>query len=267
MKSLTSADRILAILDLFSEARLDWTPEEMMAELGYSRPTLYRYLRPLRQTGFLTSLPGGGYSLGPRVVEMDFLLRQSDPLTRHGQPYLDALVAGFPCSALLVRWYGEKLLCVASECSAPDPATSYPRGRPMPMARGAISRAIMAFLPRRKLLGLVAAQADELQAIGLGATAEEILEALREVRRAGVAVAHGEVTPGAVGIAAPVFVSGTAPSATLSVTVSETTLAPGMLDALQRRLRCDAATLSARLGHDRGSEGLPEIDTALTAIG
>ena len=50
--SAASGDRILAILDLFTEDRLEWHPDEMMAELGYSRPTLYRYLRRCATRGF-----------------------------------------------------------------------------------------------------------------------------------------------------------------------------------------------------------------------
>lgn len=260
MSSPSSADKILSILDLFSETRLEWTPDEMMAELNYSRPTLYRYLKSLRQAGFLTSLYGGGFSLGPRVVEMDFLLRKSDPLIRLGQPYLEALVAEFPCSALLVRWYGEKLLCVNSKCSVADPVSSYPRGRPMPLSHGAISRAIMAFLPRRKLAGLVDAQLGGLSEVGIGRTVEEIIDALREVRRAGVAVAYGEVTPGVVGVAAPVFDARTVPLATLSVTISEQNMTQERLNKIQDRLRMATTELSEKLGYERYEEDLPSYE-------
>ena len=75
-----SGERILAILDLFREERPEWSPEEMMHTLGYSRPTLYRYLKTLKDAGYLVSLPGQGLTLGPRVTELDFLMQRSDPL-------------------------------------------------------------------------------------------------------------------------------------------------------------------------------------------
>lgn len=266
MTGPSSADRVLAILDLFTEARPVWTPDQMLAPLGYSRPTLYRYLKALRSAGLLASQPGGRLSLGPRIVEMDFLLRKSDPLIRHGRPHLHALVATFPCSALLVRWYGEKLLCVASECSVANPVSSYPRGRPMPLARGAISRAIMAFLPRPRLVALVEAQKDDLRQIGLGRSAPEILDALRDVRRAGVAVAFGEVTPGVVGIAAPVFDGGRAPLASVSVTISGQDMTPARLTAIQEHVRDAASDLSDRLGRIDGAAPEPAKET-MTATG
>lgn len=251
MTGTGSAERILAILDVFTEDRLEWTSEELMARLGYSRPTLYRYLKALREAGLLTSLPGAGFTLGPRVVELDYLLRKSDPLVSTGQAHLDALVAAYPCSALMVRWYGEKLLCVASECSTPNPLSSYPRGRPMPLARGAISRAIMAWLPRRQLDPLILGNLDEMAQMGLGTTLDEVLEAMRRVRRAGVAVAHGEVTPGVVGIAAPVFDAGQSPIAAITVTIAGTEVTPDTLSQIETDVKSRAAAVTRALADRR----------------
>ena len=36
-----SGERLFAILDLFTEDRLEWTPQEIMAELGYTRPSRF----------------------------------------------------------------------------------------------------------------------------------------------------------------------------------------------------------------------------------
>jgi DNA-binding IclR family transcriptional regulator len=254
MAGSSRADRILAILDVFTEDRLEWTPEELMAQLGYSRPTLYRYLKSLRESGLLTSLPNAGFTLGPRVVEMDFLMRKSDVLVQNGRTHLVALSSRYPCSAQLVRWYGEKSLCVASECSTPNPISSYPRGRPMPLSRGAISRAIMANLPRHQLLKFVQTHATELSEVGLGQTIEEVLEALRGVRRAGVAVAYGEVTPGVVGVAAPIFDAGRTPIATLSITISAQDSTAKTLDAICHDVRTASQAVTANLEHKRGAE-------------
>lgn len=267
MTGTGSAERILAILDVFTEDRLEWTTEELMARLGYSRPTLYRYLKALREAGFLTSLPGAGFTLGPRVVELDYLLRKSDPLVSSGQQHLDALVAAYPCSALLVRWYGTKLLCVASECSTPNPLSSYARGRAMPLARGAISRAIMAWLPRRQLDPLILANLDEMNELGLGSTLDEVLDAMRLVRRAGVAVAHGEVTPGVIGTAAPVFDAGQSPIAAVTVTIAGREVTPETLKSIERDVKTRAAEITKALADRRveakgTAEGFAPIEFA-----
>ncbi len=248
MSSVSSSGaRILAILDLFSQASPEWTPDGMMAQLGYSRPTLYRYLKTLKDAGFLVSLPQAGYTLGPRVTELDFLMERSDPLIRAAAPHLTRLAATFPCSAFLVRWYGHRLLCVASEVSAPSPKSSYPRGRPMPMGRGAISRAIIANLPRGGREALVAEFLPEFRAVGLGASVAQVLETLAQVRRDGVAVARGEVTPGVVGVAAPVMAADRVPIAALCMTSDERETGDDRLVAIRDEVRDTATAISTEL--------------------
>ena len=138
MKPKNSLERVLAVLEVFSEERLEWTPEDLMRELGYSRPTLYRYLKILKDAGFLMSTRSAGVTLGPKVVEMDYLTRRSDPLVLLGAPYLKQLTVDHACTAMVLRWYGNRILCVVSESSIENPISSYPRGRPMPLGRGAI---------------------------------------------------------------------------------------------------------------------------------
>ncbi len=52
MKATNSLERVLAVLEVFSEQRLEWTPEELMKELGYSRLTLYRYIKTCAKPAF-----------------------------------------------------------------------------------------------------------------------------------------------------------------------------------------------------------------------
>ena len=63
MGKTNSQDRVLAVLELFSETRPLWTPDELMRELGYTRPTLYRYLKSLRESGLLMSVRGGRFDV------------------------------------------------------------------------------------------------------------------------------------------------------------------------------------------------------------
>lgn len=250
-----SLGRGLAILEVFSEDHLEWTPEELMGKLGYSRPTLYRYLKTLKEAGLLSSSPNAGFTLGPKVVEMDFLLRKSDALILNGQKHLKTLADRYPCTSLLVRRYGDRILCVASEQSASSPRSSYPRGRPMPLARGAIARSLMAFLPRRNLYPMIERTIDELRAIGLGNTVDEVYESLKRVRKAGYAVAFGEVTPGVVGIAAPVFDAGRSPVASVCVTIAGHLINGNTIDEISGHVREAATEISEALSLERKESG------------
>jgi DNA-binding IclR family transcriptional regulator len=239
-----SQDRVLALLDLFTEARPQWSPDELMTELGYTRPTLYRYLKSLKDSGFVMPTRGGRFALGPRVVEMDYLSRRSDPLIAAATPHLQRLSAAHPCTALVVRWYGDKMLCVASIASTATPVSSYPRGRPMAMGRGAIARSIMAFLPRQRVMPLVTRYAADLRSVGVGNSPDEILAALKRVRRAGVAIAFGEVTPGAVGIAAPIL-DASYPIASLCITIAGQHAKGELIDRISSEVREAARQISS----------------------
>lgn len=244
MKPTNTLQRVLAVLEVFSEHRLEWTPEDLMKELGYTRPTLYRYLKILKEGGLLIATRRAGVTLGPRVVEMDYLMRQSDELVLAGTPLLKKLIGEYSCTALLLRWYGNKILCVASESSAVRPISSYPRGRPMSLGRGAIARSIMAFMPTRRRAELIEQNRAELTAVGLGSTAEEIQQSLKKVRKAGFAVAYGEVTPGVIGIAAPVFDARRLPIASVCLTIAGNLVTGSQIDRIGARVRQAATALS-----------------------
>ncbi|MEO3999525.1 IclR family transcriptional regulator [Mesorhizobium sp. CAU 1732] len=253
-KAGNSLERVLSVLQVFTEERLEWTPEELMEELGYSRPTLYRYLKTLKEAGLLVSMPNAGFTLGPKVVEMDYLMRQSDPVIKIGHMHLENLTKKYSCTALLVRWYGNRILCVDSVSSTKNPISSYPRGRPMPLARGAIARSIVAFLPKRRMVPLVEASMAEFRSVGLGDTLEDVVESLRRVRKAGCAVAYGEVTPGVVGIAAPIFDTGQSPVASVCTTIAGNLVDGTVIDEISRNVRQVAADITEEMSRSRHKE-------------
>lgn len=259
-----SGERLLAIFDLFTEARPEWSSQDLMRRLGYSRPTLYRYLKLLKDAGFLMPLPGGGFAIGPRVVELDYLMRRSDPLVEAARPHLAQLAARFPGTAFLARWYGTKLLCVASDTRDPAPRSSYPRGRPMPLFRGAAAKAILAHLPRRQQQRLIADHAADLAATGLGDSEEEALRALHAIRRAGFARAHGEVTPGLVGTAAAILDAGRAPLAALCLSMPEAAHASFAPETLAGAIGSAATAIAGALGAKPTGPQPPVLDLAET---
>jgi DNA-binding IclR family transcriptional regulator len=121
----------------------------------------------------------------------------------------------------------------------------------MPLARGAISRAILAHLPRRQMLSKIRENLDDLRELGMGDTVEEIADNLRQMRKGGTLIARGEVTDGVVGIAAPVFDASRAPVAVLCLTVDRDTLDDAKLKELSGEIWAAATRLSDALTHMR----------------
>lgn len=200
-----SLEKMLAILDLFQGGALRWTSDEMTDRLGYSRSTLYRYLGVLTDAGLLTSLPSIGYTLGPRITELDHELRSSDPLITNGRPILQTLVKEINGFGLLCRRYRKHVLCVHQEPGISGISSSYERGRAMPLLRGATSRVILAHLSTQQLRRIYGELSGALSEGGFGRTLKEVQDNLRTIREDGYCRSRGEVTPGVTGIAAPVF--------------------------------------------------------------
>lgn len=224
--------RYADVLRLFDEVRSDWTIPEISDALGVPASTVYRTVRELGAEGFLEPAKEGHYRLGAAFIAFDRLIAATDPVVRIGQSLLRevAAQARVPCVAVLARLFGDLVMCVA-DARTPDEAagSSYERGRPRPLTRGATSKAILAQLPSRRLTRVLVADSEG------GGHAPDIAvlrEEIAAIRRRGYVISRGEVDRGMVGIAAPVSLPDRALLASLSLVVP----AAALDDATERRL-------------------------------
>jgi len=202
----SSLARMLGVVDLFSEDASVWTVDGIATELGYTRATAYRYVGELYDAGLLTRVSRGAYALGPRIIELDRQIRRCDPLLTAGEDVMRGLLRPNRGQvALLCSLFQDKVLCIHQAGHDRELALSYERGRPMPLFRGATSKAILAYLPERRLTRLYLEHQPEIRNAGLGRSRDEFLKSLKAIRRAGYSITHAEVDPGVVGVGVPVF--------------------------------------------------------------
>jgi DNA-binding IclR family transcriptional regulator len=205
---VTTADKLLSVLTLFSLEQPEWTVEDAAQELGLAVSTAYRYFRSLSRAGLIVAFASGRYVLGPAILQLDRQIRLLDPLISTATPIMKRLARVGPSHGivLLCRLYRDQVMCVHLESvERPDFAISYERGRPMPIFRGAASKAILANLPSRTVRALHKRFATEMQQSGLGLNWDAVKARLRELREAGTAVTRSELDVGMAGISAPVF--------------------------------------------------------------
>jgi DNA-binding IclR family transcriptional regulator len=195
---------MLAVIDLFAGDVALRTVEDIAARLGYTRATAYRYVGELCDAGLLMRVAQGAYALGPRVIELDRHIRHHDPLLEAGEKVMHRLLAPDRGQVvLLCSLFRDRVLCTHQMSEGSALALSYTRGRPMPLFRGATSKAILAWLPPRRLARLYEENRAEIARARLGRTREEFLAALKAIRRQGYAVTRAEVDPGVIGIGVP----------------------------------------------------------------
>lgn len=203
--STGSLARMLTILELFSETGPVWSTADLIEALETSRSTGYRYIKTLHDAGLLTTVRNGYYTLGPRIIEMDLQIRQTDPLLLASQGVLEDLVENVGHSALLLTAFRDSVLCIG-ECRAPlSPANKFSRGQRRPMFQGAGSKVILAHLPHHRLKATYPRHLREIERAGLGATWSEFRKTLGEIKKDGYLLTRGEFNPGVYGVAAPIL--------------------------------------------------------------
>lgn len=201
---MSSLTRMLSVLDVFTPARPTATAEEIMQALGYSRGTAYRYIRELCAFGLLSRV-AATYTLGPKVIELDFFIRQCDPLLKAGLPVVRQLSEDIDCDVLLTSFYGDRVVVTHHERGRDKINVTVGRGRVMPLFRGAGSKPIVAHLPPVRLKRIYAEHAAEIAACGLGEDWTAFRQSLAAIRKAGYATSIGELDPANAAIGAPIF--------------------------------------------------------------
>jgi DNA-binding IclR family transcriptional regulator len=135
------------------------------------------------------------------------------------------------CVAVLARLYGDTVMCVA-DTRSPGSAvqTSYERGRPRPLTRGATSKVILSQLTTRRLNKLLAdADASDRP---VSSSDADLRNDLALIRKNGYCIARGEVDEGRVGLAVPISIPEQALIASLSLVIDATSSS----EAIERRL-------------------------------
>lgn len=212
--------RMIDVLDLFSEEDPLLTAEEIASSLQISRPTAFRYVRELNAVGFLANY-SGRYSLGARIITLDYRIRGSDPVLRVARDAMRRLSAETACSSILCRMYNEEVINVHAEAGYDVAGVTFGRGRPLPLFRGSASKTMLAYLPTGKLKKIYAnhCKNDDLLTF-----ADDWLSFKRyfdRIREAGHYVSYHEVDKGVIGIAAPICVPRVGVVAVISLVFSE----------------------------------------------
>lgn len=179
--SAQTLERGLAVLETIGAAGRGITTSEIAAQTGLHRSIVHRLLVSLERTGYASRDAGGRYALGPALVAL--AARARPGLQDVAAPVLHALAAELDATASLVEAIGDAAVtALVAEPPTDGPRFSYRLGNRDPLDRGAGGLAVLASGP---------ALPDEPARVA-------------SVRADGVVTTHGELNPGAYGVAAPI---------------------------------------------------------------
>jgi DNA-binding IclR family transcriptional regulator len=203
---MSSSSNVFAILGLFTQERPVWQPDEINAALGYTRPTGYRYVKELVEAGMLQKVSAGHYALGGRIIELDYQLRQTDPVLLASAPAMMAVArrSGYDL-VLSVLYAGPRVIDIHRANGAENLVLTYGRGRPRPMFRSGAPKVLLAWLERGPLVKIHSQLSEEIAASGMGRDWAEFRAYLKNIRRRGCYRSLGELQPGVGAMAVPVL--------------------------------------------------------------
>lgn len=231
---VNSPERLLRILDQFETPPGIFTAEQLHEQLGYSRSTLYRYLKMLSDAGLLASFHGEGFTLGPRIIELNAAFMARDPMIVSAIPVMQDLSRQFDGMVVLCRRYRDKVLCVYQVGGADGGASRDCVGQASPLTRGSASRVILAHFSAAQLRKLFLNHQEEFAEAGLGDTLADVRRSLRLIRDRGcdVDVVEAGADPDITSVAAPI-VDGTGVAVgSLCLSMVQPDLPDGRIEAI-----------------------------------
>jgi len=202
---VNSLARLMRILDQFEAAPGILTADQLHERLGYSRSTLYRYLKALSDNGFIVSLHGNGFSLGPRIIELCSALTARDPLILSSTPVMQDLAREFKGMVSLHRRFRERVVCVHRTADAVFAKGFDHAGRVLSLTDGAAGRVVLAHLCSASVRKLYQARPHSFDAAGLGSGLPAVRQTLRQIRDRGYDVDWCHDADGPVMVAAPIL--------------------------------------------------------------
>lgn len=242
----SSIRKVFSILDLFSVARPSLSADEIIAALGCSRPQGYRYIRDLCQTGFLVRT-ASAYRLGARAIEIDYIVRRSDPLLHAATPTMREISEQNGCDVMLVSLVGDRIITIHHESGVDPMAVTYRRGRVLPRFRGAGSKAIVAAMPLAQQRAFFAAHIADEPESAIGVTWASARPILKDIRKQGVATSIGELDPANVGVSAPISLDTPGTQASIVVVMSAARYRIAEPEAVAQLIKLAAARVSQTL--------------------
>lgn len=214
---MSTLARAFAILDLFENGSPLIEADEVCASLGFSRPTGYRYLAELVRAGFLVRIGGGAYSLGPRIIELDYAVRSKDPVLTACRPVMQRLVAATGGECTLSSMYGDRVVTTHHERGPEQLVLSHDRGHAMPPVLTALSRCLLAYQAASRQKRLYEQHARDIKAHRLADDWDAFRSLLARIRKTGYAISLGEMGGGRAAVAAPILHANASILATVAV--------------------------------------------------
>ncbi|WP_027286030.1 IclR family transcriptional regulator [Rubritepida flocculans] len=244
---LASLHRGLEVLGCFAR-RPSWSLAELAAELGQSKPTLFRVLHTLEAAGYLAKDGAGRYAPGLALHALGASAVRQEQLRWQSLPPLQVL-AEETGETVHVGILHEGEVVTVQVVEGTHALRMHARvGKRGPAHASALGKALLAYLPDAELEAILARHGLPRFTPRTLATPEALREALHRIRQQGWAPDDEELEPGLRCLAAPITDHTGRPSAALGLSAPAARMDAARREALVPRVKAAALQVSRMLG-------------------
>jgi IclR family acetate operon transcriptional repressor len=240
--SVRAVGRALDILLAFTATDYELTAAQLLKRVDLSRPTLYRLLYTLEQSGFLISAGDPQkFRLGSSVAHLAHVWTSSLDISSIAQPMLRRIWDSSGETVALFVPQGVDRLCVAEIASLQPLSFKRGIGYKERLALGASGRAILAFADY---------DAEQIKTLlqGIKISLGDYAKELEATRLRGYAISREELIAGAVAVAAPFFNGNGKAAGSIGVFGPSVRMDEEKIDQMGQLLRHESENLSEALG-------------------
>ena len=217
MSTLSTLEKCVQILTLFTEATPKLRVDEISSRLGIPKSTVYRYLSVLKKHRLVSedTLPGV-YRLGEGILSLARAVTRSS-LQEIALPFMEKLQRDYGETVILSALRNDQGVCLEKVEGTHALRVSHDRGAIFPLHAGASGKALLAYLPREDRERIIREQGLPRFTKTTITDPNLLRKELARIRSQGYAESDGEVTEGTYGIGAPIYGRGGKIVAALSV--------------------------------------------------
>lgn len=201
LNSLERGLRILGHVAEFGEA----SAESIATEVGIPVSSTYRYIRTLCDAGYIVE-QAGVYLPGRQLLGLAGRHVTQSHLADIGTPVLKGIVSALGETAVIIVRVGRKAICLRRVEPDKSLKYSFTPGQLLPLHAGAGQRILLAWAPKSLVSELLGEAIKRFTPATL--TAQQLVIALPHIRESGWVVSRGELDPGSLSVAVPVFLHG-----------------------------------------------------------
>ncbi|MCK2220935.1 IclR family transcriptional regulator [Actinomadura sp. ATCC 31491] len=250
--SLQGVDRVLTVLEAFV-GQAEWRVSDLAKHLGIHKAVTHRIVRSLEARHYLEQAEArGSYSLGPAAVALGRAAGRRAPRTT-ARRHLIRLAEQTGEVVLFYTLRGHRYVCVERLDINAETAVTVEIGDTIGLNAGA-GKTLLAYQDERflqEVLGAPLPRYTDRTPTDPGA----IRDMLGRIRAQGYWVSDGEITPGTVGVSAPVRDADGGVRHCVCVTMLDRRVDERRLAGVSAAVRDTATAVSQSLGHRDGGAG------------